>query len=292
MAFPGYDVWTQNTSLGWLEKNQGIADMRLVTGLEKHQAESLAERLREMYGDDKVTAIPATEPYGARAGKGRATRDTHQGRPREDFERLHFFDGTHRPTASSANGRELDWFEDHFRAHQAKHAEQGKAFRVEWKYDDGDEDGPDEFTSRRHVHDERGGGPRTGVAGRRRARHPHHLCRLAEKERRGVMSMPYGGVINWSLPKNKSVHNRAVHHGYRHMWPGVSTWGATRTTSRSSARRRMRLGPRRMLCGFRAPSMGRAPASGGRCPTCERATPRGRGHRDVRRCDGAAGEGA
>jgi hypothetical protein len=32
-----------------------------------------------------------------------------------------------------------------------------------------------------------------------------------------MTSMPYGGVINWSLPGGKSVHDFSVHHGYRHM---------------------------------------------------------------------------
>jgi len=32
-----------------------------------------------------------------------------------------------------------------------------------------------------------------------------------------MISMPYGGVINWTLPGNKSVHDFSVHQGYRHM---------------------------------------------------------------------------
>lgn len=35
------------------------------------------------------------------------------------------------------------------------------------------------------------------------------------------MSMPYGGVINWALPRGRSVHDPAVHHGYRH----IVAWG-------------------------------------------------------------------
>lgn len=36
-----------------------------------------------------------------------------------------------------------------------------------------------------------------------------------------VTGMPYGGVINWMLPKDKSVHQESVHHGYRH----IVAWG-------------------------------------------------------------------
>jgi len=36
-----------------------------------------------------------------------------------------------------------------------------------------------------------------------------------------MTTMPYGGVINWSLPKRKSVHDPDVHHGYRH----IVAWG-------------------------------------------------------------------
>jgi hypothetical protein len=32
-----------------------------------------------------------------------------------------------------------------------------------------------------------------------------------------MTSMPYGGVINWGATGNRSVHDPAVHHGYRHM---------------------------------------------------------------------------
>lgn len=32
-----------------------------------------------------------------------------------------------------------------------------------------------------------------------------------------MTTMPYGGVINWSLPNGRSVHHPSVHHGYRHL---------------------------------------------------------------------------
>jgi len=38
--------------------------------------------------------------------------------------RLHHEDGTHRTTARTANGRELDWFHDAMLKHLAAHAEQ------------------------------------------------------------------------------------------------------------------------------------------------------------------------
>ncbi|MER6605700.1 hypothetical protein ABT282_07240 [Streptomyces sp. NPDC000927] len=44
MTFPGYQVWTQNTSPEWLAKSCGIGDMLLATGLSEPQANSLAER--------------------------------------------------------------------------------------------------------------------------------------------------------------------------------------------------------------------------------------------------------
>lgn len=34
-------------------------------------------------------------------------------------------------------------------------------------------------------------------------------------------NLPYGGVMNWKLPKGKSVHDLSVHHGYRH----IVAWG-------------------------------------------------------------------
>ncbi|MBD3004626.1 hypothetical protein [Streptomyces sp. 5-10] len=61
MAFPGYAVWTRNESPEWLEKNAGCTDMLLVTDLEKQQAESLVERLHEVYGDLNATVFPGAE---------------------------------------------------------------------------------------------------------------------------------------------------------------------------------------------------------------------------------------
>lgn len=49
-----------------------------------------------------------------------------KGERHEDFDRLHFPDGSHRGTARSANGKELDWFNQHHQTHIAKHREQGE----------------------------------------------------------------------------------------------------------------------------------------------------------------------
>jgi hypothetical protein len=49
-----------------------------------------------------------------------------KGERHDDFDRLHYPDGSHRGAAASANGRELDWFDVHHRAHLAKHREQGE----------------------------------------------------------------------------------------------------------------------------------------------------------------------
>lgn len=46
-----------------------------------------------------------------------------KGERHESFDRLHYPDGSHRGTARSANGGELDWFEKHHRAHLDRHRE-------------------------------------------------------------------------------------------------------------------------------------------------------------------------
>ena len=47
-----------------------------------------------------------------------------KGERHDDFERLHYPNGTHRGSPRSVNGREVDWFYDHHQAHLAKHREQ------------------------------------------------------------------------------------------------------------------------------------------------------------------------
>lgn len=49
-----------------------------------------------------------------------------KGERNEDFDRLHYPDGSHRGSARSANGQELNWFDQHHRSHLAKHREQGE----------------------------------------------------------------------------------------------------------------------------------------------------------------------
>lgn len=54
-----------------------------------------------------------------------------KGERHEDFDRLHYPDGAHRGSARNANGRELDWFDQHHRAHLAKHRAQGEEPELE-----------------------------------------------------------------------------------------------------------------------------------------------------------------
>lgn len=54
-----------------------------------------------------------------------------KGERHNDFDRLHYPDGTHRGSPRSANGSEVGWFDQHHRTHLAKHREQGEVPKVE-----------------------------------------------------------------------------------------------------------------------------------------------------------------
>lgn len=57
-----FDVWTRNDSPEWLARNSGCSDVLLAAGLPFFAALGLAQRIREMYGDDHIELHPSNKP--------------------------------------------------------------------------------------------------------------------------------------------------------------------------------------------------------------------------------------